>query len=210
MMFVCSFTYSFIHMCQSLQASQAWLGFRWISDTQEHEFLFPFSKLSSDLTGVFWCFLFPPSPQCLSLLFLFFISLAKKNTLLIFLHVGFSLFSLQDVFEHFSPHLLTYVSLFPLFGGASYVFSSHSAVEHFLPPGLQHTVLFDVPSPLILYTWSVFCTDFLLDRSTSCSLVFPQHPSLRFCVFRSICHSLVEGILSIQLHCYILLIREHT
>lgn len=50
-----------------------------------------------------------------------------------------------------------------------------SAVERFLPSGLQDrssTALFDVPSPLILYTWTVFCTDCLLNRSTACS--FPS------------------------------------
>lgn len=38
--------------------------------------------------------------------------------------------------------------------------SSHNAVERFLPSGLPCTVLFDVPSPLIGYTWGVsqiFC-----------------------------------------------------
>ena len=92
--------------------------------------------------------------------------------------------SLQDVFEHFSTSAHLCYSLPPLFGllvapsclsltgqltQCCRAFPATRATGK-----RQHTALFDVPSPVIRYTWAVFCTDFLFNRSTACSLLRPS------------------------------------
>lgn len=52
----------------------------------------------------------------------------------------------------------------PTLCGLQLLVSSQDAVEHFLPLGLQERGLFDVPSLIILYTWTGFCTDFLAQQ----------------------------------------------
>ena len=117
-----------------------------------------FSLLSLPCSAKF-SLLLPPSPSLVSLYVLILVPLSPESLLCAGYCWTFSAFALFC----FSP---------PTLCGLQLLVSSQDAVEHFLPLGPQERGLFDVPSLIILYTWTGFCTDFLLNRSTTHSHSF--------------------------------------